>query len=118
MIEGFPGGGGQEEEITPIDCWTVIDAYFAEKGLVGQQLDSFNEFIQNTIQEIVDDDSRIVHQTSAQHTGMEDDVTVRLSKTIFFHSNLSNIGLIRCPCCGVFTFRVLSFCAPFNYWRY
>ncbi|KAJ3360468.1 DNA-dependent RNA polymerase II, partial [Kappamyces sp. JEL0680] len=43
--------------------------------LVGQQLESYNEFIQNTIQEIVDDDSRIVHQTTAQHSGQEDDVT-------------------------------------------
>ncbi|KAJ1350335.1 DNA-directed RNA polymerase II subunit RPB2 [Parelaphostrongylus tenuis] len=28
-------------------CWTVISAYFDEKGLVRQQLDSFDEFIQN-----------------------------------------------------------------------
>ena len=67
-----------EQEITQIDCWTVITSFFDEKGLVGQQLESFNEFLQNTIQEIVDDDSRIVHQTTAQHTGgvEDEDVTV------------------------------------------
>lgn len=27
-------------------CWIVINAYFDEKGLVRQQLDSFDEFIQ------------------------------------------------------------------------
>ncbi|CAF1347205.1 unnamed protein product, partial [Adineta ricciae] len=27
-------------------CWTVISSYFDEKGLVRQQLDSFDEFIQ------------------------------------------------------------------------
>jgi DNA-directed RNA polymerase II subunit RPB2 len=66
----------QEDEITQVDCWTVITSFFDEKGLVGQQIDSFDEFIQNTIQEIVDNDSSIVHQTSQQHTGLdEDDVT-------------------------------------------
>jgi DNA-directed RNA polymerase beta subunit len=33
------------------DSWAVISAYFEEKGLVRQQLDSFDEFIQNTMQE-------------------------------------------------------------------
>ena len=36
-------------------CRIVITAYFKEKGLVRQQLDSFDEFIQNTMQELVDD---------------------------------------------------------------
>lgn len=31
----------------------VISSFFEEKGLVRQQLDSFNEFIQHTMQEIV-----------------------------------------------------------------
>ncbi|GAY34500.1 hypothetical protein CUMW_011810 [Citrus unshiu] len=44
----------EEEEITQEDAWAVISAYFEEKGLVRQQLDSFDEFIQNTMQEIVD----------------------------------------------------------------
>ena len=41
------------------DAWLVISAYFAEKGLVRQQLDSFDEFIQNTMQELVDDSGDI-----------------------------------------------------------
>ncbi|KAH0881931.1 hypothetical protein HID58_058027 [Brassica napus] len=39
----------EEEEITQEDAWAVISAYFEEKGLVRQQLDSFDEFIQNTL---------------------------------------------------------------------
>ena len=35
------------------DAWVVISSFFEEKGLVRQQLDSFNEFIQHTMQEIV-----------------------------------------------------------------
>ncbi|VDN50477.1 unnamed protein product [Dracunculus medinensis] len=36
-------------------CWVVISAYFDEKGLVRQQLDSFDEFIQMNVQRIVED---------------------------------------------------------------
>ncbi|KAI5192005.1 DNA-directed RNA polymerase II subunit RPB2 [Nematocida sp. AWRm77] len=46
--------------ITQDDCWKVIAAFFKEKGLVRQQLDSFNEFVQRTMQEIVDENSTIV----------------------------------------------------------
>jgi DNA-directed RNA polymerase beta subunit len=34
---------------------TVIKAYFDEKGLVRQQLDSFDQFITNTVTEVVED---------------------------------------------------------------
>lgn len=43
----------EEQEINAEDAWSVITSYFDEKGLVRQQLDSFDEFIQNTMQEIV-----------------------------------------------------------------
>ncbi|KAK0072711.1 hypothetical protein PV325_010936, partial [Microctonus aethiopoides] len=33
-------------------CWIVINAYFDEKGLVRQQLDSFDEFIEMPVQRI------------------------------------------------------------------
>lgn len=36
-------------------CWIVINSYFDEKGLVRQQLDSFDEFIQMSVQRIVED---------------------------------------------------------------
>jgi DNA-directed RNA polymerase II subunit RPB2 len=42
-------------------------AYFEEKGLVRQQLDSFDEFIQNTMQELVDDSSDIRVSPELQH---------------------------------------------------
>ncbi|CAN6900425.1 unnamed protein product [Brassica oleracea var. botrytis] len=31
-----------DKEITQEDAWTVISAYFVEKGLVRQQIDSFD----------------------------------------------------------------------------
>lgn len=44
-----------EKEINQEEVWVVIDEYFRKKGLVGQQLDSFDEFIRTTIQELIDD---------------------------------------------------------------
>lgn len=32
------------------DAWAVISAFFEAKGLVRQQLDSFNEFINSNMQ--------------------------------------------------------------------
>jgi DNA-directed RNA polymerase II subunit RPB2 len=76
---GYGGGGGgdgddedaeearDEDEITQEDAWAVISAYFEEKGLVRQQLDSFDEFIQNTMQEIVDESADIEIRPESQH---------------------------------------------------
>jgi len=50
-------------------CWIVISSYFDEKGLVRQQLDSFDEFIQMSVQRIVEDSPQIDLQAEAQHTG-------------------------------------------------
>ncbi|XP_043915093.1 DNA-directed RNA polymerase II subunit RPB2 [Protopterus annectens] len=49
-------------------CWIVISSYFDEKGLVRQQLDSFDEFIQMSVQRIVEDAPPIDLQAEAQHT--------------------------------------------------
>ena len=49
----------EEEEIAQEDAWIVIDKYFFEKGLVRQQLDSFDEFLIKTIQELIDDSGEL-----------------------------------------------------------
>ncbi|KAK5662241.1 hypothetical protein OQA88_8146 [Cercophora sp. LCS_1] len=56
--EGYENGDGYEgqdvaETITPEDCWEVISAYFDKKGLVSQQIDSFNEFTETTINQLI-----------------------------------------------------------------
>ncbi|CAG5994499.1 unnamed protein product [Menidia menidia] len=64
-----------DDEITPDlwqeACWIVISSYFDEKGLVRQQLDSFDEFIQMSVQRIVEDAPPIDLQAEAQHTSGE-----------------------------------------------
>ena len=42
------------------DIWILLKAFFREKGLVRQHLDSFDDFIENQMQEIVDETSQIV----------------------------------------------------------
>lgn len=66
-LEEDQGYIDDEEDITQEDAWTVISSYFEEKGLVRQQLDSFDEFIQNTMQEIVDEFADIEIRRESQH---------------------------------------------------
>ena len=58
-------------------CWIVISSYFDEKGLVRQQLDSFDEFIQMSVQRIVEDSPPIDLQAEAQHTSGTVETPVR-----------------------------------------
>jgi DNA-directed RNA polymerase II subunit RPB2 len=46
--------------ITAEDCWTVITSFFDTKGLVSQQLDSYDEFTRNTIQDIVRENGNVI----------------------------------------------------------
>lgn len=55
--------------MTQEDAWTVITAFFEEKGLVGQQLDSFNEFVSNTMQDVVNETPEIIVKPENQHLG-------------------------------------------------
>lgn len=54
----------EDEEIqNQEETWTVISSFFEQKGLVRQQLDSFDEFIQNTMQEIIGENDKKAHIT-------------------------------------------------------
>ena len=39
--------------------WAIITSFFDQKGLVRQQLDSFNQFVKIKMQEIIDENSII-----------------------------------------------------------
>ena len=88
-VDGLVMGAGHDEEgyldaeleqaLEPADYWTIISSYFDGRGLVRQQLDSFNEFVENTIQEIVDENSRLTLDQYTQYSGDVGDETVRQS---------------------------------------
>ena len=44
----------EDRKVRSEDMWIVLENFFSENNLVRQQLESFNEFIQNTIQDIID----------------------------------------------------------------
>uniref|UniRef100_A0A9J2PUR1 DNA-directed RNA polymerase subunit beta n=1 Tax=Ascaris lumbricoides TaxID=6252 RepID=A0A9J2PUR1_ASCLU len=64
-------------------CWVVISAYFDEKGLVRQQLDSFDEFIQMNVQRIVEDSPPVELQSEVQHFSGELTVSREWGTAIF-----------------------------------
>lgn len=74
---GDEEGDEDYEQITQEDCWTIISSFFDAKGLVRQQLDSFDEFVQNTMQELVDENSDLILDAADQHTGHAGDVSRR-----------------------------------------
>ncbi|KAK4055460.1 DNA-dependent RNA polymerase II [Microbotryomycetes sp. JL201] len=69
--------GDYSQLITQEDCWAVIASYFADKTLVSQQVDSFNEFVNSTMQELVDEGQSLILDQKMQHTGKPGDVTKR-----------------------------------------
>ncbi|XP_076466253.1 DNA-directed RNA polymerase II subunit RPB2 [Babylonia areolata] len=68
MFDADDGNDDVTTELWQEACWIVISSYFDEKGLVRQQLDSFDEFIQMSVQRIVEDAPPIDLQAEAQHT--------------------------------------------------
>ncbi|KAK0554784.1 DNA-dependent RNA polymerase II [Tilletia horrida] len=61
-----------EEDIGTEECWDVIRSFFDEMGLVRMQLASFNEFVSNTMQEIVDESSGLTLERQSQFANPED----------------------------------------------
>ncbi|SCV70667.1 BQ2448_3429 [Microbotryum intermedium] len=79
MASYYEDGYGEatDDVITQEDCWAVIASYFADKTLVSQQIDSFDEFVNNTMQELVDEGASLILDQNMQHTGKAGDVTKR-----------------------------------------
>lgn len=67
--------GFEEDDISSEDSWVVISAFFRERGLVSQQLDSFNQFIQTTLEDLITEDTSLILEQPAQHTSAEDNIS-------------------------------------------
>ena len=63
----------EDDSITAEDCWTVISSFFDTKGLVSQQLDSFDEFVCTTMQELIQENSLITLDQNAPASEDEND---------------------------------------------
>ncbi|OAK97645.1 beta and beta-prime subunits of DNA dependent RNA-polymerase [Phaeosphaeriaceae sp. SRC1lsM3a] len=62
----------QDGDITSEDCWAVISSFFDTKGLVSQQLDSYDEFTRNTIQDIVKENGSVILEQNTPYNPDED----------------------------------------------
>lgn len=62
--ENFTPRMATNAELDNDDYWTVISAFFEQKGLVSQQLDSFDQFVRVKMQEIIDENSTIIVQST------------------------------------------------------
>ncbi|GAB7364626.1 hypothetical protein MBLNU230_g5430t1 [Neophaeotheca triangularis] len=84
------------DSITAEDCWTVIQSFFESKGLVSQQLDSFDEFAGTTMNEVVKETGQIVVDSAVQQ-GEEDDmgapIVKRRHEIIFGQLSLSSASI-------------------------
>lgn len=68
------GVGDGDEPIDPEDVWLVISAYFKEQqGLVRQQLNSFDDFLDTSLSEIVAETPPIVLTPSTEHNAFHSD---------------------------------------------
>lgn len=82
--DGFGERSSREEEIAQEDAWVVISAFFDEKGLVRQQLDSFDHFLEIGLQECVDDAGDISVTSEVQYgPGADSRQTLKRYKIAF-----------------------------------
>lgn len=67
----------EEDYVTAEDCWTVISAFFARKGLVAQQIDSFDEFTNSTVQSLIDEYSTVSLDQTLPETDDDEPARIR-----------------------------------------
>ncbi|KAI9682157.1 MAG: DNA-dependent RNA polymerase II [Caeruleum heppii] len=72
----YEGEYEEDTAITAEDCWQVIHCFFESKGLVAQQVDSFDEFVMTTIQELVAEHAQLVLDQNAPSSD-DDSIAVR-----------------------------------------
>ncbi len=82
--------GGHYIELShhPLIIIQCFSSYFDEKGLVRQQLDSFDEFIQMSVQRIVEDTPPLELQAESQYDDSETPVS-QYTHTLLTHHTYS-----------------------------
>jgi DNA-directed RNA polymerase II subunit RPB2 len=73
----YEGDGAFGDPITAEECWLVISSFFDAKGLVSQQLDSFDEFVSTTMQELVDENSQLILDQNNPPSNDENPILLR-----------------------------------------
>ncbi|KAJ9127140.1 DNA-dependent RNA polymerase II [Naganishia onofrii] len=76
-----------QNEISQDDLWVVISSFFDEMGLVQQQLSSFNEFIETTLNDVMEEHGNLTLDQITQNTGATYDQSRR------FHISFEQVFL-------------------------
>ncbi|KAF7692250.1 DNA-directed RNA polymerase II subunit RPB2 [Cucumispora dikerogammari] len=80
-----------ENEISYDDCWNALSVYFAKKGLVSQQLDSFNDFIRTSLQEIIDTNNTIIVESlGKKENNLNKSIKIKFNQIYITHPPVSH----------------------------
>jgi DNA-directed RNA polymerase II subunit RPB2 len=81
----------EEQNITSEDCFKVIGSFFESKGLVSMQIESFNEFMRSTMQDLVNEQKSV---TLDQMVPQDDDdpnpIVIKRHEVLFGKISLSS----------------------------
>ena len=81
----------EEQNITSEDCFKVIGSFFESKGLVSMQIESFNEFMRSTMQDLVNEQKSItLDQMVPQDEDDPNPVVIKRHEVVFGKISLSS----------------------------
>ena len=81
----------EEQNITSEDCFKVIGSFFESKGLVSMQIESFNEFMRSTMQDLVNEQKSItLDQMVPQDEDDPNPIVIKRHEVMFGKISLSS----------------------------
>jgi DNA-directed RNA polymerase II subunit RPB2 len=81
----------EEQNITSEDCFKVIGSFFESKGLVSMQIESFNEFMRSTMQDLVNEQKSVtLDQMVPQDEDDPNPVVIKRHEVLFGKISLSS----------------------------
>ena len=87
----YEEGDNENDPIAAEDCWNVISAFFHAKGLVSQQIDSFDEFVATGLRQIVDEFNLVtVDQEAPPSDNVDNPIVLRRYEIRFHEIKLAN----------------------------
>src|SRR5271155_1571387 len=89
--DGYDDADGADQDITSEDCWKVIGSFFESKGLVSMQIESFNEFMRSTMQDLVNEQKSVtLDQMVPQDEDDPNPIVIKRHEVLFGKISLSS----------------------------
>jgi DNA-directed RNA polymerase II subunit RPB2 len=88
---GYEDEEEEEQNITSEDCFKVIGSFFESKGLVSMQIESFNEFMRSTMQDLVNEQKSVtLDQMVPQDEDDPNPIVIKRHEVLFGKISLSS----------------------------